>query len=59
MKYVTYFRVSTDKQGHNGLGMEAQHRDVELYMEHYAAEGDEIIAEFSRSSAAAQQSLKS
>jgi DNA invertase Pin-like site-specific DNA recombinase len=47
MKYVTYFRVSTDKQGHNGLGMEAQHRDVELYMEHYAAEGDEVIAEFS------------
>jgi DNA invertase Pin-like site-specific DNA recombinase len=47
MRYVTYFRVSTKKQGHDGLGMEAQRRDVGLYMQHYATEGDEIIAEFS------------
>ena len=44
MKYVTYLRVSTDKQGIAGLGMEAQRKAVEDLA---AARGAEILAEFS------------
>lgn len=45
MLYVTYKRVSTDKQGRSGLGMEAQERDIKLYLSNYA-EGAEVVAEF-------------
>ena len=31
MKYVSYFRVSTDKQGRSGLGLEAQQSMVETF----------------------------
>lgn len=31
-RFVTYYRVSTDKQGVRGLGMEAQERAVEAYL---------------------------
>jgi len=44
MKYVTYLRVSTDKQGIAGLGMEAQRKAVEDLA---VARGAEILAEFS------------
>lgn len=42
-KYVAYYRVSTDKQGANGLGMDAQRADV---ARHVAASGCDIIAEY-------------
>ena len=40
-KYVAYYRVSTQKQGQSGLGLEAQRRTVEQF----CREG-EIISEF-------------
>ena len=42
MRYVAYFRVSTEKQGKSGLGLAAQ-RSV---IERFRSEGDEVIAEF-------------
>jgi DNA invertase Pin-like site-specific DNA recombinase len=42
-KFVAYYRVSTDKQGRSGLGLEAQRAAVEG---HAAATGGRIVAEF-------------
>lgn len=33
MKYVIYYRVSTDKQGRSGLGLEAQQQQVQNYLQ--------------------------
>ena len=33
MKYVIYYRVSTDKQGRSGLGLEAQQQQVKTYLQ--------------------------
>ena len=43
MKYIAYYRVSTQKQGKSGLGLEAQKRLVENYV---AANGGEIVEEY-------------
>ena len=42
-KLVAYYRVSTDKQGRSGLGLEAQRKAISEYI---AGCGAEIIAEF-------------
>jgi len=42
-RFVAYFRVSTDKQGRSGLGLEAQHASVEQFV--VGACGT-IVAEF-------------
>lgn len=42
-KYVAYYRVSTNKQGYHGLGMEAQKESVANYL---ATIGGELVAEF-------------
>jgi DNA invertase Pin-like site-specific DNA recombinase len=42
-RLVAYFRVSTDKQGRSGLGLEAQEAAVAKFA---AARGGEIIARF-------------
>ena len=42
-KYVLYFRVSTQSQGSTGHGIEAQRRDINLYLNSH---GGEVVEEF-------------
>lgn len=44
--YVIYKRVSTEEQGRSGLGLEAQDRDIELYLSTYSDVPFEIIGTF-------------
>jgi DNA invertase Pin-like site-specific DNA recombinase len=45
-RYVLYFRISTNKQQKSGLGLEAQKRDVNLYLENYSEQPYEILGTF-------------
>jgi DNA invertase Pin-like site-specific DNA recombinase len=45
-QYVTYKRVSTAEQGRSGLGLEAQDRDIQLFLETYSEQPFEVIGSF-------------
>jgi len=45
-RYVIFYRVSTKRQGKSGLGLEAQERDVQLYLERYSEEPFEVLGTF-------------
>jgi DNA invertase Pin-like site-specific DNA recombinase len=45
-RYVAYYRVSTDRQGQSGLGLEAQQVQVEHYVSAYGGQGASIIGGF-------------
>lgn len=45
-KFILYFRVSSKEQGQSGLGLEAQRRDINLFLENYADSSNEVVGEF-------------
>ena len=45
-EYVVFYRVSTARQGKSGLGLEAQKRDVQLFLDQYSEEPFEVLDTF-------------
>ena len=45
-RYVLYQRVSSQEQGKSGLGLEAQERDIQLFLQNYAESPYEVIERF-------------
>lgn len=55
-QYVLYRRVSTEEQGKSGLGLEAQDRDIRLYLETYSPTPWEVLGEFTEIESGADDS---
>ncbi len=45
-QFVIYRRVSTEEQGKSGLGLEAQERDIQMFLTHYAETPFAVVATF-------------
>ena len=45
-RYVSYRRVSRKDQGRSGLGLEAQARDIQIFLDNYADTPYEIVGEY-------------
>jgi DNA invertase Pin-like site-specific DNA recombinase len=46
LRFVAYYRVSTDRQGRSGLGLEAQREAVARYIAGQDGQGGELVAAF-------------